>query len=86
MAETTEQAVGGVTPTPDPEARNRVALDAMGGDFAPAEVVAGAVQAAGEYNMGVLLVGPEPQIRAELAKYDVTGLDLEVVHTDEVIG
>ncbi len=93
MAETNEQAgeqaadVAAITPTlTADDARNRVALDAMGGDFAPAEVVKGAVQAAGEYNMGVLLVGPEPLIRAELAKYDITGLDLEVVHTDEVIG
>ena len=89
MAQTPEQAIGAQTAASaplDPDARNRVALDAMGGDFAPGEVVAGAGQAAGEYNMGVLLVGPEPLIRAELAKHDVTGLDLEVVHTDEVIG
>ncbi|HEX8998093.1 MAG TPA: phosphate acyltransferase PlsX [Ktedonobacterales bacterium] len=86
MAETNEQAGGSVTPAPGSDAQNRVALDAMGGDYAPVEVVKGAVQAAGEYNMGVLLVGPEPLIKAELAKYDVTGLDLEVVHTDEVIG
>ena len=86
MAETNEQANGAIAITPESDAQNRVALDAMGGDFAPAEIVKGAVQAAGEYNMGVLLVGPEPLIRAELARYDITGLDLEVVHTDEVIG
>lgn len=70
----------------DDDSADRVALDVMGGDHAPAEVVKGAVQAAGEYNMGVLLVGPEPLIKEELAKYDVTGLDLEIVHTDEVVG
>jgi len=64
----------------------RIALDAMGGDYAPGEVVLGAVQAARELGLGVLLVGPQDAIRAELAKYDTTGLDLEVVHTDEVIG
>ena len=64
----------------------RVAVDAMGGDFAPGEVVAGAVQAARELGIGILLTGPEPAIRAELAKHDTAGLDLEVVHTDEVIG
>jgi glycerol-3-phosphate acyltransferase PlsX len=63
-----------------------VALDAMGGDHAPAEVALGAVQAAREYSVGVLLVGPEDVIRAELAKYDTAGLDLDIVHTDEVIG
>jgi phosphate acyltransferase len=64
----------------------RVALDAMGGDFAPGEVVAGAVQAARELGTGVILVGPEPAIRAELAKHDASGLDLTIEHTDEVIG
>jgi glycerol-3-phosphate acyltransferase PlsX len=63
-----------------------VALDAMGGDHAPAEVVLGAIQAAREYRVGVLLVGPEDAIRAELAKHDTAGLDLEIVHTVEVIG
>jgi glycerol-3-phosphate acyltransferase PlsX len=63
----------------------RVALDAMGGDKAPGEVVLGAVQAAREYSMGVYLVGREEVIRAELAKHDTSGLDLPVVHTDEVI-
>ncbi len=79
MAET-ERSTGTVT------APRRVALDAMGGDYAPAEIVAGAVQAAREYAIGVLLVGPEQAIRAELARHNTAGLDLEVVHTDEVIG
>lgn len=63
----------------------RVALDAMGGDNAPGEIVLGAVQAAREYGMGVYLVGREEAIRAELAKHDTSGLDLPVIHTDEVI-
>ncbi len=63
----------------------RVALDAMGGDKAPGEVVLGAIQAAREYSMGVYLVGREDAIRAELAKHDTGGLDLPIVHTDEVI-
>ncbi len=63
----------------------RVALDAMGGDNAPGEVVLGAIQAAREYSMGVYLVGREEVIRAELAKHDTGGLDLPIIHTDEVI-
>lgn len=63
----------------------RVALDAMGGDNAPGEIILGAVQAAREYGIGVYLVGREEVIRAELAKHDTTGLDLPIVHTDEVI-
>jgi len=65
--------------------RVRVALDAMGGDQAPGEIVAGAVQAAREYGFGVILLGREDAIRAELAKHDVQGLDLPIMHTDEVI-
>jgi phosphate acyltransferase len=63
----------------------RVALDAMGGDNAPGEIVLGAIQAAREYSMGVYLVGREDAIRAELAKYDTRELDLPIIHTDEVI-
>jgi len=63
----------------------RVALDAMGGDNAPGEIVLGAIQAAREYSMGVYLVGREDAIHAELAKHDTQGLDLPIVHTDEVI-
>ncbi len=63
----------------------RVALDAMGGDKAPVETVAGAVQAAREYGIGVFLVGREEIIQAELAKHDTSGLDLPILHTDEEI-
>ena len=47
----------------------KIALDAMGGDHAPAVTVAGAVEAAREYKHEVLLVGQEPAIAAELKKY-----------------
>jgi glycerol-3-phosphate acyltransferase PlsX len=57
----------------------------MGGDKAPAETVLGAVQAAREYGIGVQLVGRENLIRAELAKHDISGLDLPIIHTDEQI-
>src|SRR5690242_13424962 len=63
----------------------RVALDAMGGDKGPGEVIKGAVQAARAYNVGVYLVGNEAIIKAELAKHDTSGLDLPIVHTDEII-
>ncbi len=63
----------------------RVALDAMGGDNAPGDIVLGAVQAAREYSIGVYLVGREDVIHTELAKYDTQGLDLPIIHTNEVI-
>lgn len=63
----------------------RIAVDAMGGDFAPEEVVKGSIQAAKEYNIGIQLVGLEDKIRAELDKYDINGLDISVKHASEVI-
>src|SRR5258708_11475896 len=63
----------------------RVALDAMGGDHAPGEIVLGAVEAAREYGIGVYLVGKEDLLKAELAKHETQGLDLPILHTDDVI-
>ena len=63
----------------------RIAVDAMGGDYAPLEIVKGAVQAAREYEIAIQLVGNEVQIKEELAKYDTEGLDIAITHTDEVI-
>jgi glycerol-3-phosphate acyltransferase PlsX len=48
-------------------------------------VVLGAVQAAREQRVSIALVGPRDAINAELAKHATGGLDIEVVHTDEVI-
>ncbi|MBD0269017.1 MAG: phosphate acyltransferase PlsX [Cyanobacteria bacterium Co-bin8] len=44
--------------------RARIAVDAMGGDFAPAEIVAGAIRARAELGVDILLVGDPEQIRA----------------------
>lgn len=63
----------------------KVAVDAMGGDYAPEEIVKGAVLAAREDNTPVLLVGQVDKVQAELAKYDINGLDIEIVRADEVI-
>jgi glycerol-3-phosphate acyltransferase PlsX len=59
-----------------------VAVDAMGGDLAPGEIVAGAVQAAEELDVRVLLVGVEDTI-APLLPSGVSGV--EVVHATEVV-
>ncbi len=63
----------------------KIAVDAMGGDFAPEEIVKGSVLAGKEYGVGIILVGPEERIRAELAKYDTSRLEIEIVHTDEYL-
>jgi len=58
-----------------------VALDAMGGDYAPRETVAGALLAAKE-GVPIVLVGNEEKLRQELTKQ---GGDLPIVHAAEVI-
>ncbi len=63
----------------------KIVVDAMGGDHAPAVVVAGAVAEA-RRGTPIILVGQEERVRAELAKHgDVSGLPIEVVHASEVV-
>ena len=62
-----------------------IALDAMGGDHAPRAEVEGAVLAARELGVRILLVGIEETVKAELAKHRHRGLPLEIVHASEVI-
>jgi glycerol-3-phosphate acyltransferase PlsX len=69
-----------------PEPPLRVAVDAMGGDFAPGEIVRGAVQAARELGVEVLLVGPTRQIERELRALGGGPLPVQVVEAPEVIG
>ena len=63
-----------------------IAVDAMGGDNAPAEIVKGAVEAIEKTrDMKIFLVGKEDAVRAELAKYTYDPDRIEVVHASEVI-
>ncbi len=66
----------------------RVALDAMGGDFAPAPIVAGACEAAADLpDLTVVLVGDQARIEAELAKAPSAPRDrMPIVHASQVIG
>lgn len=63
-----------------------IALDAMGGDFAPARPVAGAVLAAREYGARLLVVGRVPELEAELRRHDTRNLAIEIVPASEVVG
>lgn len=63
-----------------------VAVDAMGGDHAPGEVVKGAVDAVNaDPRVKVFLTGRESVIKKELAQYTYKAEQLEVVHAEEVI-
>ncbi len=63
----------------------KIAIDAMGGDFAPQEIIKGAVAGAREYGAGLIFVGPRERIQSELSNCDTQGLNIEFVHTDEYL-
>lgn len=63
-----------------------IALDAMGGDHAPAEIVAGALLATKELGIDVALVGPQDLIEAELRHNGVIPPGIEIIHASEAIG
>ena len=64
----------------------KIALDAMGGDNAPSEIIKGMVEALKEADdIYVYLVGQEDVVKAELEKYEYDKNRVEVVHASEVI-
>ncbi len=63
----------------------RIAVDAMGGDNAPSEVVRGAAQFASTGQGYVLLVGDPEVLQSELAQYDVSRLPIRVIPSEGVI-
>ncbi len=63
----------------------RIAVDAMGGDYAPGEVVAGAIAAAREGGVQVGLVGDPDAVGAEMARRDASGLPIMAVPSEGVI-
>jgi glycerol-3-phosphate acyltransferase PlsX len=62
-----------------------IALDAMGGDHAPRAEVEGAVLAARELGVRVVLVGIEEKVRQELNRHRHRGLPIEILQAAEVI-
>ena len=65
----------------------RIAVDAVGGDYGPAPILAGAVAAARELPIGLTLVGPEGQVRDALAS--VPGgdaVDVRLADSGEAVG
>ncbi|EHM43244.1 phosphate acyltransferase PlsX [Anaeroglobus geminatus] len=65
----------------------KIAVDAMGGDYAPEEVVLGAIEAVKAYKKyDVVLVGDAKEIRRVMTEYGTTESDrLSIVHAGEVI-
>ncbi|GAB3766109.1 phosphate acyltransferase PlsX [Spirosoma pomorum] len=66
----------------------KIAVDAMGGDFAPEAIVEGVVMAAAELpnDVTIVLIGKEQIVRELLNKYDTEAQQrIELVHADDVI-
>ena len=63
----------------------KFAVDGMGGDHAPLEVVKGCVDAVAELGVEITITGPADRIEAELAKYDYDQTKISVLNTTEVV-
>ncbi len=63
----------------------RIAIDAMGGDYAPEAPVKGAVEAARELGVGIILVGDADAVKRELSGLDISRLNIQVRHASQVV-
>ncbi len=63
-----------------------LAVDAMGGDYGVSVVVPGALLAAQQLDATILLVGKKDVIQDELANHTPSGLDVHIVHAEDVAG
>ncbi|NLK20976.1 MAG: phosphate acyltransferase PlsX [Epulopiscium sp.] len=62
-----------------------IAIDAMGGDNAPFEIVKGSIEAVNQKDIEIILVGDESKIARELKSYSYDPSKLSIVHASEVI-
>ncbi|WP_159790027.1 phosphate acyltransferase PlsX [Sodalinema gerasimenkoae] len=65
--------------------RARIAVDAMGGDYAPDEIVAGALRAQDELGVEVLLVGDPAAIEASLQRHDRSPEDVQIIASEGAV-
>ncbi|USR91403.1 phosphate acyltransferase PlsX [Phormidium yuhuli AB48] len=65
--------------------RARIAVDAMGGDYAPDEIVAGALQAQDELGAEVLLVGDPAAIEASLQRHDRSSDEVQIIASEGAV-
>jgi len=63
----------------------KIALDAMGGDLAPIAVIEGAVLAARDFGVEIVLTGDRDTITRELHTHQTNGLAIEIQHASEVV-
>jgi glycerol-3-phosphate acyltransferase PlsX len=63
----------------------KIAVDAMGGDFAPHAIVEGVFLASKRYGIKVVLVGDEDQVSKEISKYPTSKLPIYIHHASHVV-
>lgn len=63
----------------------RIAVDAMGGDYAPHEIVKGAVEAAQGLDISIVLVGKSEAVQTELNRYDLKGARVSTYPAEDTI-
>lgn len=63
----------------------RIAIDAMGGDYAPAEIIAGGIEWARQSGEEVIFVGQEEVIKKELQSFDYNPDRISIVHASQVV-
>jgi len=64
----------------------KIVIDAMGGDHAPHSVVEGVIDAVNEFDVTIVLIGLEDEVKAELKKFKFPQDKIEVIHAPEVVG
>lgn len=63
----------------------KILIDGMGGDYAPDEIVKGAVKAAGQIDHNIQIIGPKKLIEESLKKHHWSGNNIDIVDATEVI-
>lgn len=63
----------------------KVALDAMGGDEGPRPIVEGAVRAARDFDVEIILVGDQAAVKGELDRHQTAGLKLSLLHAPQTV-
>lgn len=71
--------------TPTNQQIVRVAVDAMGGDHGPSQIVAGAVKAASTGHMHIMLVGEEALVKGELRNHSTANIPIEIIPSQGII-
>lgn len=66
--------------------KNSVIVDAMGGDYAPEEIIKGCIDASKDLKIGIILVGNESEIKSVVSEYGLDVSRFRIVNANQKIG